>query len=313
MGKNIAFLFPGQGSQFAGMGDSFIKASSNAKRRVEEANSVLGFDIGKLMAEGPEEELRLTANTQPAILLCSVIALEALLEKKNMEPKVVAGHSLGEFSACFAAGALGFADAIRLVRKRGELMQSAVPVGVGAMAAVIGLSPDDVESVCREVGQEVAPANFNSPEQTVIAGKTEEVNKAIEALKAKGAKRVIPLPVSAPFHTHFMKPARDGLEEFMKGIEIHNPKTPIIRNVDAGLSTTAQDVREGLVKQVTGCVRWVDSMMKLGNMGVSAALEIGPGKVLAGLMKRIDKNVEAFTVGSTEEVDKALGAIYGQA
>ncbi|MBI5815741.1 MAG: ACP S-malonyltransferase [Nitrospinae bacterium] len=311
MSEKTAFLFPGQGSQFPGMGATFINSSPSAKRRVEEANDALGFDIGNIMAEGPEEELRLTANTQPAILLCSVIALEALLERKNIVPKAAAGHSLGEFSACYAAGAIGFSDAIRLVRKRGELMQSAVPVGVGAMAAIIGLEPAAVADVCAEAGGEVAPANFNSPEQTVIAGKTEDVAKAMEIAKSKGAKKALSLPVSAPFHTSMMKQAREGLAQFMESITINDPGFPVIRNVDSGLSATAADVRDGLVRQVTGCVQWVDSMKKLSGLGVARAYELGPGRVLAGLMKRIDKSVETVSIGSVEELDKAMEGANG--
>ncbi len=311
MPGNVAFLFPGQGSQFVGMGATFIESSPTAKKRVEEASDALGLDMGKMMLEGPEEELRLTSNTQPAILLASVIALEALFAKAPIEPTVVAGHSLGEFSACWAAGAIGFTDVIRLVRKRGELMQSAVPVGRGGMAAIIGLSAEEIFAVCEEAGGDVAPANFNSPEQTVIAGEAESVSKAIGIAKSRGAKRALSLSVSAPFHTKMMLPAQEGLAKFMETIKIENPRFPVLRNVDGGVSRQAGEIKEGLIGQVTGCVQWVDSMRKLGGMNVTTALEIGPGKVLCGLMKRIDKSVVTMQVGSVDEVDKTVEALNG--
>jgi len=303
---DTAFLFPGQGSQFVGMGASFAQSSPAAKMRVEEACDALGFDIWKLITDGPEQELALTANTQPAILLVSALAYDALMSAKPVTPLAVAGHSLGEFSACWSAGVFSFRDAIRLVRKRGELMQSAVPQGEGAMAAVIGLTPEVVAEGCAEVGGSVAPANFNSPEQTVIAGAAADVEKAMEALKSRGAKKIVKLQVSAPFHTNFMKPAQEGLAKFMEMIEFHDPEFPVIRNVDAGVSRTAEEVKDGLLRQVTGCVRWVDSMRLLPALGVGRVVELGPGKVLAGLMKRIDKTVEAVSIGSVAELLKAV-------
>lgn len=311
MSGNTAFLFPGQGSQFVGMGASFISAEPEAKKRVEEANDALGFDIGKLILEGPDDTLKLTENTQPAILLVSVIALEALKRRVDVTPKAVAGHSLGEFSACFSAGAIEFADVIRLVRKRGELMQSAVPIGVGGMAAIIGLSSADVADVCKESGGVVSPANFNSPEQTVIAGKKEDVEKASALAKERGAKKAIPLSVSAPFHTSLMQPAREGLVEFMKTIKFNDPSFPVIRNVDAEVSVTADDVVDGLSRQVTGCVDWVSSMKKMAELGASTALEIGPGKVLAGLMRRIDKSIPVSLVGTMENIEKTAEVLNG--
>ncbi len=313
MSKTTAFLFPGQGSQFVGMGSSLIESSPKARRLVEEADEILGFSLGRLICEGPDDELQLTANTQPAILLVSVIALQALRDSCDIEPVAVAGHSLGEFSACFCAGSLAFSDAIRLVRKRGELMQSAAPVGVGAMGAIIGLDADSVIQICHEAGGEVAPANFNSPEQTVIAGKTEDVRNAMSIAKSRGAKKVVELQVSAPFHTMMMKPARDGLAEFMESIKFLNPAIPVVRNVDAGLSRTAEDVSNGLIRQVTGCVRWVESMRRLKQMGVSRVIEIGPGKVLGGLMKRIDRSIDVARVGSVEDIAKMRGETNGQA
>lgn len=303
---DTAFLFPGQGSQFVGMGVSFVQSSPSAKARVEEACDALGFDIWKLITEGPESELALTANTQPAILLVSALAYDALMSAKPVTPVAVAGHSLGEFSACWSAGVFSFHDAIRIVRKRGELMQSAVPQGEGAMAAVIGLTPEVVAEACVEAGGCVAPANFNSPEQTVIAGASADVERAMEVLKSRGAKKIVKLQVSAPFHTNLMKPAQDGLAKFMEMVEFHDPEFPVIRNVDAGVSRTAAEVKDGLLRQVTGCVRWVDSMRLLPTMGASRVVELGPGKVLSGLMKRIDKTVEAVSIGSVEELLKSV-------
>ena len=305
------FLFPGQGSQFVGMGADLISSDPDARARVDEACDLLGFDIGHLILEGPEDKLQLTYNTQPAILLVSVIALEALKKRYDITPIATAGHSLGEFSACVAGGVIKFADAIRLVRRRGELMQSAVPVGEGAMAAIIGLDSEAVTSLCKQAGDGVSPANFNSPEQTVIAGTITAVEKAMEIAKGNGAKRAIRLPVSAPFHSPFMQSAAVGLAQFMEKIEFSDPAIPVVRNVDAGASTTADEVREGVIKQVTGCVRWVDSMKTLAGMGMSLAIEIGPGKVLGGLLKRIDKSVKTVQMGSMDDIDKIAEVING--
>ncbi|MGK7345530.1 MAG: ACP S-malonyltransferase [Candidatus Nitrospinota bacterium M3_3B_026] len=313
MNPDTAFVFPGQGSQFVGMGASIIESRREAAARMEEAGDVLGFDIGRLIAEGPEDQLALTANTQPAILLVSYIALEALLGREPIEPVAAAGHSLGEFTACLAAGAIGFADALRLVRKRGELMQSAAPVGVGAMAAVIGLDADTVAAACAEAGGMAAPANFNSPEQTVIAGETAAVERAMEIAKEKGAKKAVRLQVSAPFHTSMMEPARAGLAEFMETIEFSDPRFPVIRNVDASASRTAEEVKDGLIRQVTGCVRWVDSVMEIKRMGVGRVLEVGPGRTLCGLIKRIDRSIETSPAGSMEDMDRIVEAYHGQA
>lgn len=310
--NKIALLFPGQGAQFVGMADSFVSAIPEAAKRVEEANDILGFDLGALISKGPEDKLQLTSNTQPAIVLVSVIAYEALREKMEIDPLVAAGHSLGEFSACWAAGAIGFADVIKLVRKRGELMQSAVPVGQGSMAAIIGLDAKTVEEICAQAGGIVSPANFNSPEQTVIAGKKDDVDKAMELAKANGAKKVVPLTVSAPFHTSLMAPAQEGLKEFMESITFNDLTFPVIRNVDSCLNKTAADVKEGLIRQVTGCVRWVDSMKKLAEMGAVHALEVGPGKILGGLMKRIDKSVKVTKVGTAEDIEKTADILSGQ-
>ncbi|VAX18160.1 Malonyl CoA-acyl carrier protein transacylase [hydrothermal vent metagenome] len=310
--NKIALLFPGQGAQFVGMADSLVSTGPKAVRRVEEANDILGFDLGKLISEGPEQQLQLTANTQPAIALVSIIALEALKERVDINPLAAAGHSLGEFSACWAACAIEFADVIKLVRRRGELMQSAVPVGEGAMAAIIGLDAETVGEICLQAGGMVRPANFNSPEQTVIAGKTGDVSKAMELAKTGGAKKVVALAVSAPFHTPLMAPAQDGLREFMKSITFKDPVFPIIRNVDSGLSKTASDLKDGLIRQVTGCVRWVDSMKKLAEMGTAHALEIGPGRTLGGLMKRIDRSIKVTQSGTAEGIEKTANILSGQ-
>ena len=311
MTQKMAYLFPGQGSQFAGMGKEFIESSQSAKARVEEANDILGFDLGRLVMEGPEEELSLTANTQPAILLVSAIAYEALSEITDEKPAIVAGHSLGEFSACLSAGVFSFADAIKIVRKRGELMQSAVPAGEGGMAAVIGLTSEDVARICKENELDVYPANFNSPEQTVIAGSASGVEKMIKIMSDSGAKKCVKLTVSAPFHTRFMTPAREGLSEFIETIKFADPKIPVIRNIDATLASTADEIKEGLISQVTSCVLWVDSMKQLTGLGVDHAIELGPGKVLAGLMKRIDRSVKVISVGTPAGIENALEIANG--
>jgi [acyl-carrier-protein] S-malonyltransferase len=307
MTEQYAFLFPGQGSQSVGMGASFVAASEAARRRIEEANDTLGFDLGKLILEGPDDLLSLTANTQPALFAVSAIAYEAIREAApEITPVVVAGHSLGEFSACFAAGALSYGDGLRLVRTRGELMQTAVPVGEGGMAAVIGLTAAEIGAALQDFDGDVFAANFNSPEQTVVAGSAADLERFVPYIKAKGAKKAVPLSVSAPFHTSYMRTAREGLAAFMESIAISDPLVPIVRNIDAGVSKSAAEVAEGLIAQVTGCVQWVDSMKRLSAFGVTAALEVGPGKVLTGLMRRIDKDIPVTPVGTPDDVASLL-------
>ncbi|HTY12682.1 MAG TPA: ACP S-malonyltransferase [Candidatus Omnitrophota bacterium] len=279
-----AFVFPGQGSQFVGMGKGF------AESHLDEANRILGFDLKKLCFEGPEEELKRTEITQPAILTVSVAALQLLKEK----PDAVAGHSLGEYSALVAAGSISFADAVKIVHLRGKFMQAAVPAGEGAMAAVLMPPKDKIREICEQVG-DVQPANLNSPDQIVISGKKEAVEEAGKRLKEAGAKRIIPLAVSAPFHSRLMEPAAKKLEAELAKITISDAKVPVVANVTADYVASAEKIRELLIRQVTGSVLWEYSVRKMIADGVGRFVEVGPGKVLCGLIKKIDPAVEART------------------
>jgi [acyl-carrier-protein] S-malonyltransferase len=292
----LALLFPGQGSQFVGMGRGLFESSAAARSVFEEADEVLGFPLSRLCFEGPEEDLQSTANTQPAILTHSIAALAELrasAPERLQGAGFAAGHSLGEYSAGVAAGALSFRDAVRLVRRRGEFMQEAVPHGVGAMAAVIGLPAAEVEAACREAaGDEVvSAANYNSPEQTVIAGHAGAVDRASAACLARGAKRAIRLPVSAPFHSALMRPARERMQELLDATDFTDAAMPVITNVDAGPERRGAALRDALVRQIDSPVRWVESVRRLAAEGVDRALEIGPGNVLAGLVRRIEKTI----------------------
>lgn len=292
----LALLFPGQGSQFVGMGRALFEGSPAARAVFEEADAALGFELSRLCFEGPEEELRATANTQPAILTHSVAALAALrsASPERLEGAAfAAGHSLGEYSACVAVGALSFADAVRLVRKRGTFMQEAVPAGVGAMAAIVGLPAGEVEAACREAaGDEVvSAANYNSPEQTVIAGHAGAVGRASAACLARGAKRAIPLAVSAPFHSPLMRPARERMEELLAATDFADAAFSVVTNVDAEQTWRGALLRDALVRQIDSPVRWVESVRRLAAGGVDRGLEIGPGNVLAGLVRRIEKGI----------------------
>lgn len=295
--SRLALLFPGQGSQSVGMGKALYEASSAARAVFDAADAALGFPLSTLCFEGPEEQLRLTANTQPAILTHSIAALEDLRARfpERLEgAAVAAGHSLGEYSANVAAGALAFPVAVRLVRERGRFMQDAVAAGVGAMAAIVGLAPAEVEAACREAaqGEVVSPANYNSPEQTVIAGHAGAVERASRACLARGAKRAIPLPVSAPFHCALMTPARERLRPLLEGAAFSDARIPVVTNVDAVPATEGRGVRDALVRQVDSPVRWVESVERLARDGVDRGLEIGPGNVLAGLVRRIEKGIK---------------------
>jgi len=298
----LALLFPGQGSQFVGMGRQLHEESPAARAVFEEADAVLGFPLSRLCFEGPEEELKLTANTQPAILTHSVAAFRDL-ENRNpnrLEGVVsAAGHSLGEYSAEVAAGSLSFADALRLVRARGHFMQEAVAPGVGAMAAILGLAPEQVQSACDQAaqGEVVAPANFNSPEQTVIAGHAGAVARASEICRSRGAKRSIPLPVSAPFHCALMAPARERMRPLLEETPFAEPIWPIVTNADAVSRARGSELRDALVRQVDSPVRWVESVRELAREGVNRALEIGPGNVLTGLARRIEKGIAVESYG----------------
>jgi [acyl-carrier-protein] S-malonyltransferase len=292
MSTKLVFLFPGQGSQSVGMGRELAERYPIAKQIFEEADDALGFSLSRLCFEGPEEQLRLTEFTQPAIFTVSVAAQRVLAER-DIVPDYVAGHSLGEYSAEVAAGVLEFADAVKTVRSRGRFMQEAVPAGEGAMAAVLGLSSEDAAKTCAdaaaETGGVVSAANFNSPEQTVISGAAAAVERAGALAKERGAKRVIALPVSAPFHCALMQPAQDRLAELLNTLNFADARFPVAVNVDATLLKGSAGLRDALIRQVTGSVRWVESMRLLISHGPAQFIEVGPGKVLCGLMRQIDR------------------------
>ena len=293
---SLALLFPGQGSQTVGMGKSLCETSAAAREVYAEADSVLGFALSRLCFEGPEADLRSTINTQPAILTHSVAAfrdLQARDPERLKDLAFAAGHSLGEYSANVASGSLSFATALELVRARGRFMQEAVPAGVGAMAAIVGLAPEAVEEACREAaqGEVVAPANFNAPDQTVIAGHSGAVARACDRCAAMGARRAIPLPVSAPFHCALMAPAREQMRPLLENAPFRDPSHPIVCNVDAQPLARGALLRDALVRQIDSPVRWVESVRKLASEGVDRALELGPGKVLAGLVRRTEKGI----------------------
>ncbi len=311
--SEIAFLFPGQGSQAPGMGLELAEHFSSAREVFEEADAALGFALSKLCFEGPAEELQLTANTQPAILAVSVAAAR-VLEEKGIRPDYVAGHSLGEYSALVAAGSMELADALRLVRKRGQYMQEAVPLGQGAMAALLGLDAGAVDEICREAaGNEVvSAANLNSPAQIVIAGDRAAVERAVELAKARGARRAILLNVSAPFHCSLMKPAADRLAVDLDAVAIGDPRVPLVNNADAAVVRTADAARDGLKRQVTSPVRWTDSMLALRREGADIFVEAGPGKVLSGLMRQIDREAQAWRAGDTASLEEVVGAVQPQ-
>src|SRR6202790_932709 len=288
MGK-IAFIFPGQASQYPGMGKELAENFPEAQAAFDEADKALGFSISQMCCAGSEEDLKQTANTQPAILTCSV-AVQRVLAQKGVTPDFVAGHSLGEYSALVAAGALNFSDAVKLVRKRGTYMQEAVPVGQGAMAAIMGLSPAVVTDACKRAAEaEVcSPANLNSPEQTVISGHASAVKRAVEIASQQGAKRAVILAVSAPFHCALMMPAQQRLELDLRAAKFSNLRFPLITNVDANDISTGDEARDALIRQVTQPVRWLDSVHEMIEAGVTIFVEVGPGKVLSGLLRQID-------------------------
>jgi len=307
---SIAFLFPGQGSQAVGMGKDLAEQHAVARRTFEEADDALGYKLSQLCFEGPEEKLRLTEITQPAILTASIAALR-VLETYLPKPSYVAGHSLGEYSAHVAAGTISFADAVRTVRKRGRYMQEGVPVGVGAMAAILGMESEKVADICNDAaqGEVCEAANINSPEQIVISGNTAAVERATKLADERGAKKAKLLPVSAPFHCSLMKPAQDRLEADLKALTFHAPAYPVACNVDAVLVTDETRARDTLVRQVTGSVKWDQCVRLLIAQGVHTFIEVGPGKVLWGLMRQIDRSKTAFAVGDETTLAKTLEAL----
>jgi [acyl-carrier-protein] S-malonyltransferase len=303
--EKIAFLFPGQGSQFAGMGKSLADAYPSARLVFEEADQALGFALSKLCFEGPDEDLKLTQNTQPAMLTVSIAAL-AVLGEQGFAPDYVAGHSLGEYSALVAAGGLQFADAVRLVRKRGQYMQDAVAPGVGAMAALLRLPDGKLDTILQEAaqGEVVAAANLNSPDQIVIAGHAAAVNRAVELAKAAGAKRAVLLTVSAPFHCPLMKPAQERLAADLNAIDVSDLSVPLINNWQAREVRSAADARQGLYEQVPNPVRWMDSIRYLAAQGVARFIEVGAGSVLTGMLRNIDPTLKGAKFGEPADLEK---------
>jgi [acyl-carrier-protein] S-malonyltransferase len=309
MGK-LAFLFPGQASQYPGMGRDLAEKYPESRAVFDAADSALGFSLFKLCCEGTEEALKQTENTQPAILTVSIAAYRAL-ENRGVTPDFAAGHSLGEYSAVVAAGGLDFAEAVKIVRSRGRYMQEAVPAGEGAMAAILGLPPSEVAEVCKKAADHevVSPANLNSPEQTVISGSAAAVKRAVEIASQSGAKRAVMLPVSAPFHCAMMAPAQERLEADLRAATFHALKFPVITNVDAEAVTTGDEARDALIRQVTQPVRWLDSIHEMIEAGVTVFVEVGPGKVLSGLLRQIDRSIRAFNVEDSASLEAAIEKI----
>lgn len=308
--SKLAFLFPGQASQYAGMGRELAEKFPESRAVFDEADATLGFSISKLCFEGSEDALKQTENTQPAILTVSIAAYRALAQR-GVIPDFAAGHSLGEYSALVAAGALEFATAVKLVRGRGRYMQEAVPAGVGAMAAILGLAPAEVVDICKKAaGHEVvAPANLNSPEQTVISGHAAAVKRAVEIASQGGAKRAVILPVSAPFHCELMMPAQERLEPDLREARFSGLRFPLITNVDAEAIASGDEARDALIRQVTQPVRWLDSMHEMIAAGVTMFVEVGPGKVLSGLLRQIDRSVRTSNVEEAASLQATLDRV----
>ena len=307
--SKVAWLFPGQGSQAIGMGMGLAAAEPAALAVLQDVDAALGFGLSRLMAEGPEDQLKLTEHTQPAILTHSTMVVRAFAHKLP-KPDFAAGHSLGEYSALVAIGALSFSDAVKTVRERGRAMQAAVPVGVGAMAAILGMSAEDVQASCDEAqastGKIVVPANFNGPGQIVIAGHAEAVEAAMEAAKARGGRKAMKLPVSAPFHSPLMGPAQAHMNPILKALSIKVPCCSLVNNVDAAVVNDPEALRDGLIRQIPGAVRWEATLALLLKEGVTTFLELGPGKVLAGLVKRQAKEagieVTAISISGPDDL-----------
>lgn len=305
--SKTAFLFPGQGSQYTGMGKDLADNFAVARQTFEEADEALDFKLSQLCFDGPEEDLKLTFNTQPAILTTSVAALRVVQQETGLKADYVAGHSLGEYSALVSSGAIILADAVRTVRARGTFMQEAVPVGVGAMAAMLSIEQEELEAICNEAaqGEVVSPANFNSPGQIVIAGHATAVNRVIELAKAKGYRKAMLLPVSAPFHCDLMQPAADRLQAVLDAVNINQLTLPVVTNVEATVNQDEGRVRDLLVRQVCAPVRWEQSVQTMISLDVSSFVEIGPGKVLTGLVKRINKGMTLVNIEDTAGIKAA--------
>ncbi|MGM9560286.1 ACP S-malonyltransferase [Anaerovibrio slackiae] len=305
--SKLAFVFPGQGAQKVGMGKDFFDNYDVAKKMFKEADEALGYSIMKMCFEGPEEDLKLTANTQPAILTISCIANE-ILKENGVQPEITGGHSLGEYSALVAAGVLKFQDAVALVHKRGAYMQEAVPVGEGGMAAIIGVDREKIVEICQSVSAEspVQAVNFNCPGQIVIAGATRGVELAVEELKAAGAKKAVILPVSAPFHSTLMKPAAEKLAVELDKVNLSDARIPVVANVNAQVLTKAEDIKASLVAQAASPVLWEDCVAKMKEFGADVLLEAGPGKTLCGFNRRIDKSIKSLNVEDVESLEKSL-------
>jgi len=308
---SLAFVFPGQGSQSVGMLAELAAAHPLVRDTFAEASSALGYDLWQLTQNGPADELNQTHITQPAMLTAGVAAWRVWQEKNGKAPEVMAGHSLGEYTALVCAGALTFADGVALVAERGRYMQEAVPAGTGAMAAILGLEDAQVVEACASAaqGQVVSAVNFNSPGQVVIAGHAAAVERAMEAAKAMGAKRALPLPVSVPSHCALMQPAADRLAQRLAGITLQMPQIPVINNVDVTAATTPDAMRQALARQLHSPVRWVETVQKMAADGVDALVECGPGKVLVGLNKRIVKDMKTFAIVDTASLDEALASL----
>ena len=310
--STLAFVFPGQGSQKVGMLKDAYDASGAVRETFAEASEAVGYDMWSLIQTGEQSALNMTETTQPVLLASSVALWRAWVEQGGAMPALMAGHSLGEFTALVCAGALGFADAVSLVRQRGAFMQTAVPVGEGAMAAIIGLDDATINETCEEVARQagvVAAVNFNSPGQVVIAGEAGAVEQAIAALQVAGAKRAMPLPVSAPFHTSMMKPAGEKLAEVLSGISLSTPMIPVVHNVHAGLESDVETIRSLLVEQIYSPVQWTRCVETMVSKGVSHVVECGPGKVLSGLNRRIDKSLTSYNIEEPSALAEALASL----
>lgn len=313
--NKIAFVFPGQGSQKIGMGKDLVENYPEAKVLLNKANEALNeerVDLGKICFEGPEEELKNTVNAQPAILTISIILYE-LLRKNKIKPSIVAGHSLGEYSALVASSAIKFEDAVKLVRKRGEYMQSATPAGTGSMLAIIGLEKDEISEMCEKIKDIgiVEIANHNSPTQIVVSGEINALEKLSVMAKEKGAKMAIPLNVSAPFHSSFMETAKENLASYLEKVKINTPRIPISCNVTADYIITKEEVRSALIKQMTHPVKWVDSIMKINSEGINCFIEVGPGKVLGGLIRQIIPEAKVFNAFDSNSLQNVVEKMKG--